>query len=126
MLGRYPYNPGAFGDGFEDQQAQGPFYKYFLGIALPVGILYYGVAAVVTRHAWMYGQYSTPMELRGMNAVAIGVAAISLGVFLHCHYFWGNIYNQAWFAVLGKIVSASGFIAGLVTLIVRWCFAGNG
>ena len=40
-------------------------------------------------------------------------------MFLHCHYFRGNVYNQAWFAVLGKIVAACGFIAGVGTLIVR-------
>ena len=52
-------------------------------------------------------------------AIAFGAAAASAGVFLHCHYFRGNVYNQAWFAVLGKIVAACGFIAGVGTLIVR-------
>ena len=43
---------------------------------------------------------------------------LAVGVFLHFHYFWGNVYNQAWWAVLGKILSAA-FIAATVTLIIR-------
>jgi hypothetical protein len=59
------------------------------------------------------------MTLHGSNAAAFGVAWVSAGVFLHCHYFWGNVFNQAWFAVLGKIVAACGFIAGLAFVLVR-------
>ena len=40
-------------------------------------------------------------------------------MFVHGRFFWGNIFNQAWFAVLGKIVAACGFIAGLVFVLVR-------
>jgi hypothetical protein len=44
---------------------------------------------------------------------------IGIAIFLHCHYFWGNIYNQAWFAVLGKIIGAIVFIGATGFLIVR-------
>jgi hypothetical protein len=59
------------------------------------------------------------MTLHGINAQAYAGAVFSAAVFVHCHYFWGNIYNQAWFAVLGKILSACGFIAGLGFLCVH-------
>src|ERR1700683_4046627 len=110
MLSRYPYNPSPYDDDWEDQPAQGPIYKWGLGVALPLVILCGGVFAVATRHA-AFGH--VPMVLHGPSAVAFGVAGISLGLFLHCHYFWGNVYDQAWFAVLGKIVAACGFIGGL-------------
>jgi hypothetical protein len=116
MFGRLPHNPAAYDDDWEDQPAQGPFYQWGLGVALPLLILCFGTYAVATRQA-AYGQ--VPMQLHGLNAVAFGIAGISLGVFLHCHYFWGNIYNQAWFAVLGKIAAACGFITALAVLIVR-------
>jgi hypothetical protein len=102
----------------EDQPAQGWFFPWILGAALPLGIFAYGVCATITRRATFFGSQST-MPVTGTNATALGIAAISLAIFLHCHYFWGNIYDQAWPAVLGKIVSACGFIAGLGTLIVR-------
>ena len=44
---------------------------------------------------------------------------MSAAHFVHCHYFWGNVYNQAWLAVLGKIIGACGFIAGVAFVVIR-------
>ncbi|MDB5297898.1 MAG: hypothetical protein JWO31_3881 [Phycisphaerales bacterium] len=77
-----------------------------------------GAHAFVTGHA-VYGRAGMELHLAGVNAAAFGVAAVSAAVFLHCHYFWGNVYDQVWFAVLGKIVAAAGVVGGLGTLIVR-------
>jgi hypothetical protein len=46
------------------------------------------------------------MTLRGVNAVASGVELVSGGASVHCHYFWANVYNQAWGTVLDKIIAA--------------------
>jgi hypothetical protein len=116
MWWRLPHNPTAYDDDWEDQPGQGPFYQWGLGVLVPLLVLGYGVLVLTTPDA-AYARLGT--NLGGVNAVAFGVAAASAGVFLHCHYFWGNFYNQAWFAVLGKIIAACGFIAGLGTLIVR-------
>jgi hypothetical protein len=43
---------------------------------------------------------------------------MSLGLFLHCHYFWGK-YHLSVVSVLGKILSAVAFIAALAFLLVR-------
>ena len=59
------------------------------------------------------------MMLRGLNAMAFGVAWVSAALFVHCHYYWGNVYNQGWVAVLGKIIGACGFIAGVGFVLVR-------
>jgi hypothetical protein len=80
-------------------------------------LIVYGSYAIVMQHISFGGLIST--TFRGPNAVAFGIAGISAGVFLHCHYFWGNIFDQAWFAVLGKIVAACGFVAGLGFVLVR-------
>jgi hypothetical protein len=108
----------------EDQPTQGWFYKWILGIVIPLGLVAYGVSAIISRRA-DYGT-NISMELHGVNAIAYGIALISAAVFMHCHYFWGNIYDQVWFAVLGKILSACGFIAGLAVLIVRIGLWGKG
>ena len=119
MWQRTPHNPGPYDDDWEDQPGQGPFYQWFMGAALPLAILIYGVVIVVRQQATFADNQMQHMQLEGLNAMALGIAAISAGLFLHCHYFWGNIYNQAWFAVLGKILSACGFIGGLGILIIR-------
>ena len=59
------------------------------------------------------------MTLHGENAVAFGIALMAVALFIHFHYFWGNIYNQIWFAVLGKIISVIIFIGAMGVLIVR-------
>ena len=116
MWSRILYNPSPYDDDFEDQPGQGPAYQWGLGAGLPLIVLGYGVRAAMIHQA-TFGR--PPIMLHGINAVALGVAAIALAGFLHCHYFWGNIYNQAWFAVLGKIISAMAFIAGLGVMLVR-------
>jgi hypothetical protein len=84
---------------------------------VPALIFSYGIWILITREG-EFGSYIT-MTLHGYNAIAFGAAMISAAIFLHCHYFWGNIYNQAWFAVLGKIIAATGFIAGLLFLCIH-------
>jgi len=114
---RLPHNPTACDDDWEDQPGQGPLYQWGLGVVVPLALIGYGIYAIATQHITFGSRM--PMTLRGLNATAFGIAWVSAGVFVHCHYFWGNIFNQAWFAVLGKIVAACGFIAGLVFVLVR-------
>jgi len=125
MWQRFPHDPTAYDDDWEDQPGQGRWYQWGLGAVVPLFVLVYGVHAIIIRQA-SYGRPNQTLILEGCNAIALGVAAVSLSLFLHCHYFWGNIYNQAWFAVLGKIFALCGFIVGLVTLIVRVGLLGMG
>ena len=117
MWWRSSYNPTAYDDDFEDQPGQGSFYQCALGVALPLALIGYGVYGIVTQRIAFGG--SITMTLHGLNAIAFGIAWTCAGIFVHCHYFWGNLINQAWFAVLGKIVAAGGFIAGMAFVLVR-------
>jgi hypothetical protein len=117
MLLRTPHNPSPYDDDWEDQPRQGPFYRWILGLAVPLVMGGFAVHAIALRETEFSGRVS--MTLHGTNAVALGVVMFATAVFMHRHYYWGNVYNQAWPAVLGKIVSACAFIAGLATIIVR-------
>jgi hypothetical protein len=125
MWSRFPYNPTPYDDDWEGQPSQGPFYQWVLGLGVPLVIAYFGLHAIITRQTHYSGRGAT-IDLTDANAVAIGIAWFSAAVFLHCHYFWGNIYDQAWFAVLGKILGAIGFIAGIGVLLVRCGIFGIG
>ena len=118
MWWRWRYEPAAYDDDLEDQPSQGWFFKWVLGLAIPAALLAYGIWIVATREGTFRADQQT-LQLHGTSAIAFGIATISVGLFMHFHYLWGNIYNQAWFAVLGWIISACGFIAGAVILIVR-------
>lgn len=117
MWWRYPHNPTAYDDDWEDQPGQGPFYQWGLGVVLPLALIAFGIYAIAVRQISFGGRIS--MTLHGLNAIAFGIAWVSAGISVHCHYFWGNVFNQAWFAVLGKIVAACGFIAALLFVLVR-------
>ena len=117
MWQRFPYKPSAYDDDWEDQPGQGFGYQWGLGVLVPLALMAYGGYAIVMRRVEFGGQVT--MTFQGVNAVAFGVAWVSAGMFVHCHYFWGNVYNQAWWAVLGKIVGAMGFIAGVGVVLVR-------
>ena len=119
MLPRLPDNRvSAYDDDFEDIPSAGPLLKYLGGILLPLVLIAYGISCFLTGHGVMWGEYAR-LDLNGANALALGTASISLGVFLHCHYFWGNVYHLAAFAVAGKIIAAIGFIAGLGFLLIQ-------
>jgi hypothetical protein len=117
MFVRSPHNPSPYDDDWEDQPPQGPFFRWILGVSVPLAMVGLAARALVRREVNFSGRVA--ITLHGTNAVAFGVAIVAAAVFLHCHYYWGNVYNQAWFAVLGKIISACAFIAGLATVIVR-------
>lgn len=108
-------DPSPYGDDWEDQPTQGWFYQWVLGVALPVAMVGHGVSVLST--GVLVGEHG--FHLHGLNARAAGAAFACAGIFVHCHYFWGNVYNQVWWAVLGKILSAMGFIAALAILLVR-------
>ncbi|HEY8750648.1 MAG TPA: hypothetical protein VIM11_21870 [Tepidisphaeraceae bacterium] len=114
---RAPHNPTAYDDDFEGQPAQSPFHQWILGAAVPFCLLLYGVHVLWIRQA-TYSYHNT-LVLHGLDALAYGIATISVALFLHFHYFWGNIYDQVWWAVLGKIISAAVFIISTAVILVR-------
>ena len=123
MPGRHGYEPTAYDDDWEGQPAQSAFHQWGLGAVVAAAVLAYGVWVIATGRA-VVGRNGAAIPLYGLNAVAYGVAAASLGLVLHCHYFWGNVYDQAWPAVLGKIVGLCGAVGGLCVLIFRVGFLG--
>jgi len=119
MFYRRPdYQPTAYDDDWEDIPASGSIAKWLGGVVAPIALITYGVTCFSTRHGMLPGR-NGPLDLFGADAIADGLAIVSLGLFLHCHYFWGNIFHLATWAVLGKIVSLIGLIGGLVYLMIH-------
>jgi hypothetical protein len=106
------------GDAFTGAPAQGVWPKWFGGIFVPLAMGAFGVFSIWTERSYLAGR-SGGMRLDGKDAILMGVVSLSLGVFLHCHYFWGNLFLHSNLAELGKIVSLTTFVGALVTLIFR-------
>jgi len=113
---RVNYNPSPYDADWEDIPSSGPFPKWFGGVIVPLVLMALGTICVISGHAVVGGDI--PLELHGPNAVALGIAAISIALFFHCHYFWGNIYHLSFLATLGKIISMLAFIGSLGYLLV--------
>ena len=119
MIHRRPdYQPSAYDDDFEDIPSSGLIPKWIGGVIIPAGLVVYGIVCFVTGHGELPGQFGS-MTLTGTDAMALATAITSIGVFLHCHYFWGNIFHLGAWATLGKIASLLGIISGLGYLLVH-------
>jgi hypothetical protein len=115
---RPDYRPTPYDDDWEDIPKSGPVPKWLGGVIVPLALIGYGVTCFFTKHAVLSGRFDS-MELHGANATALAVTILSLGIFLHCHYFWGNIIHLSPWAVLGKIVSMTAMIGSLGFVIVH-------
>jgi hypothetical protein len=116
---RVPHNPTAYDDDWEDVPAQGFWPMWFGGMAVPLAAVGFAVCCLVTGTATIGDSHGPPMVLRGPQATAAAVALVGVGLFLHCHYFWGNLFHLHWLATLGKIAGLLAFIAGSGYVIVR-------
>ena len=54
------------------------------------------------------------------KAVAVGIAFISLGSLLHCHFFWSWRERFLGYAQIGKMLSILGILGGMMYFIVHF------
>jgi hypothetical protein len=96
---------------------------WFGGACVPFAAVAFAIYCLVTGTVTIGGggRSGVPMVLRGpqATAAAAAVALIGVGLFLHCHHFWGNLYYLHWLATLGKIAGLLCFIAGSGYVIAR-------
>jgi hypothetical protein len=60
----------------------------FLGIILALVPAGYGIYCLRTGHALMFGQ-NADLDVTGSAAVALAIAYMAVGIFIHAHWFWG-------------------------------------
>ena len=129
MIDRRPNGePTAYDDDddFADRPPAGVVPQWVGGVAAPLLLTAYGIHCLFTGRATLFGRGGTSMTVHGPDAVAVAGATVCIGVFLHCHSFWGNVYHLAAWAVLGKIVSLVGMLVSLVYLLVHLGLLGRG
>ena len=95
------------------------------GVMAPLGMAGYGVYCCLVHQALIPGDAYSSLVLHGRAGVALGLAWLSGGVFLHFHYYWPTVARFCPFANLGKGISLLGFIAALgyvwwATAVVGW------
>jgi hypothetical protein len=61
---------------------------WLLGVGLALIPLGYGMRCLFTGHARFFGR-GADLNLDGSAALALAIAYIAVGVFMHAHWFWG-------------------------------------
>lgn len=82
------------------------------GLLYPALPIAYGICRVIWRTAWIGGgRGAGPLiEVHGGPAIAMGIAFIALGMFLHYRFFWSR--HPVW-PVIGQVGEAASLIVGI-------------
>lgn len=89
------------------------FFTWLLGVLVPLGSLIYGIAAIVSQRGWLPGdQGNPPLELFGVNAIALGVASVAGALLMHLRFYCDRLYEDVWPITLGRIIGLGAFIGG--------------
>src|SRR5689334_23372271 len=87
---RNPYETDAkVAESLSHSPSGGRFKMWLLGVGLALIPIYYGIHCLQTGHARFFGGRSGNLDLTGSSAVAMAIAYIAVGVFIHAHWFWG-------------------------------------
>lgn len=95
---------------------------WLLGMGLALLPFGYGVYCLFTGRAVLIGR-GNQLELTGSTAVALAIAYMAGGLFIHAHWFWGLHPRLAPFSPILKAVAALIFLGGLGFTIYRVALA---
>jgi hypothetical protein len=83
---------------------------WLLGVGLALIPIGYGAYCLFTGHARFFGRRAAHLDLDGSAAVALAVAYIALGLFIHAHWFWGLHSRLEPFSYLFKVLALLVFL----------------
>ena len=73
----------------------------------------YGIHCLLSGRALIPGRYGLAYRAAGSVAIAMAIAYIAIGAFLHFRFFW-ELHGKLWrFSEAGKILSLTAFLGGL-------------
>jgi len=111
---RNPYETDAkVAESLSHSPSGGRFKMWLLGVGLALIPIYYGIRCLQTGHTAFFGRRSSHLDLTGSSAVAMAIAYIAVGVFIHAHWFWGLHPKLEALSPILKVLAALGFLGGL-------------
>lgn len=71
----------------DSHPAGGPAQVWLLGVGVALLLIYFGLDCAVSAKATV-GTTMLHREVQGLPAISYGIGGISVGMFIHFHYFW--------------------------------------
>jgi hypothetical protein len=96
----------------------GPVKMWLLGVCLALMPIIYGIRCLISGHTYLPGRGSTGIYLTGTAAQSLAIAYISVGIFIHFHYFWGLHPHLFRFSQRLKMFSLLCFLGSFLYTIV--------
>jgi len=91
------------------------FYKWGWGVGCPLLVAVYAIRVFITRHVRLRGDHGSVIaEFHGWGAVSWGVAALGLGLFIHCRCYWADNVERENVYAYGQVVSLVVITLGVV------------
>ena len=92
---------------------------WVMGVGLALIPLGYGVRCLCTGEARFFGSRGGHLDLDGPASVALAIAYIAVGAFIHFHWFWGLHERLEPFSGLLKCLALLVFLGGFGYTIYR-------
>lgn len=87
---------------------------WLTGAVLATVPIAYGICCLVRGHTTLFGRRGPNADLSGAPGIALAIAYIAFGAFLHFHYFWG-LSERLWrFSQAGKVLALTVFLPSLL------------
>lgn len=86
---------------------------WLLGVGLALIPVGYGIRCLITGHAVLPGQNDSALDVTGSTAVALAIAYIAVGVFVHAHWFWGLQPKRLIISNILKLLTVLVFLGSL-------------
>jgi hypothetical protein len=90
----------------------GRFKMWLLGVVLALIPAGYGVFSLITGNARFFGRQGSHVDLDGAGGIALSIAYIAVGVFIHAHWFWGLHPRLELFSPILKLIAVLAFLVG--------------
>ena len=110
---RNPYEADVkLAEDLSEPPSGGRLKMWLVGVGLALVPIGYGIYCLLTGHAVLLGQNEN-LDVTGPGAVALAIAYIAVGIFIHAHWFWGLYDKPMWLSPVLKVLSTLVFLGSL-------------
>jgi hypothetical protein len=100
-------------DSLSHSPSGGRVQMWLLGFGLALVPICYGIHCLHTGYTTFFGSRGSHLDLTGSSAVAMAIAYIAVGVFIHAHWFWGLHPKLEPFSPILKVLAVLVFLGAL-------------